>query len=50
MPMYNLIKCNSNYSKTTESLWFYSNDEANDFNNNMLTLMILNLSIARLNY
>ena len=35
MPMYNLIKCSSNYSKTTGILWFYSKDEANDFNNNI---------------
>ena len=32
MPMYNLIEHNSNYSKTTGSLWFYSKDEATDFN------------------
>ena len=23
MPMYNLIKCSDNYSKTSESLWQY---------------------------
>ena len=35
MPMYNLnlIEYRSNYSKTTGSLWFNSNDEATDFNN-----------------
>ena len=32
MPMYNLIGYNSNYSETTGSLWFYSKDEATDFN------------------
>ena len=31
-PMYNLIEYSSNYSDTTESLWFYSEDEATDFN------------------
>ena len=31
MPMYNLIECSSNYSKTTGSLWLYSKDEATDF-------------------
>ena len=31
--MYNLIECNSNYSQTTGNLWFYSKDEATDFNN-----------------
>ena len=35
MPMYNLIECSSNYSETTESLWFYSKDELTDFNNNI---------------
>ena len=32
MWMYNLIKYSSRYSKTTGSLWFYSNDEATNFN------------------
>ena len=31
MPMYNLIEYSSNYSETTESLWFYSNVEASNF-------------------
>ena len=30
--MYNLIENSSNYSETTGSLWFYSNDEATNFN------------------
>ena len=30
--MYNLIEYSSNYSKTTGSLWFYSKDEATNFN------------------
>ena len=30
--MYNLIEHSSNYSETTRSLWFYSKDEATDFN------------------
>ena len=29
--MYNLMKYSSNYSETTESLWFYSKDEGTDF-------------------
>ena len=33
MPMYNLIEYSSNYSETTGSLWFYSKDEATNFNN-----------------
>ena len=37
MPMYNLIESSSNYSETTGSLWFYSKDEATDFNNNANT-------------
>ena len=31
MPLYNPIEYNSNYSETTESLWFYSKDEATNF-------------------
>ena len=30
--MYNLIEYSSNYSEKTKSLWFYSKDEATDFN------------------
>ena len=32
MLMYNLIEYSSNYSLPTESLWFYSKDEATVFN------------------
>ena len=32
MPMYNMIECNSNHSERTGSLWFYSQDEATNFN------------------
>ena len=32
MPMYNLIEYSPHYSETTGSLWFYSKDEAIDFN------------------
>ena len=32
MPMYNLIEYSSNYSETTGCLWFYSKDEATNFN------------------
>ena len=31
MPMDNLLKYSSNYSGTTDSLWFYSKDEATNF-------------------
>ena len=31
--MYNLLECSSNYSGTTDILWFYSKDEATDFDN-----------------
>ena len=31
-PTYNLIEHSSNYSETTGSLWFYSKDEATNFN------------------
>ena len=30
--MYNLLEYSSNYSGKTGSLWFYSNDEATNFN------------------
>ena len=33
--MYNLINYSSNYSETRGSLWFYSKDEATNFNNNI---------------
>ena len=32
MPMYNLLEYSSNYSNTTNSLWFYSKDESTNFN------------------
>ena len=34
-PMYNLMKYSSNYSERTRSLWFYSQDEATNFYNNL---------------
>ena len=33
--MYNLIEYSSNYSETIGSLWFYSKNEATNFNNNI---------------
>ena len=30
--VYNLLECSSNYSDTTGSLWFYSKDQAKNFN------------------
>ena len=35
MPMYNLIEYSSNYSETTGSLWFHSNDEPTNFDANI---------------
>ena len=32
MPMYNFLEYCSNYSDTTDSLWFYSKDEGTYFN------------------
>ena len=32
IPMCNLLEYSSHYSETTESLWFYSKDEATNFN------------------
>ena len=39
MVMYNLIEYSSNYSETTGSLWFYSKDEATDFNGNIVNVI-----------
>ena len=50
IPMYNLIEYSSNYSKTTRSLWFYSKDEATNFNADIANTNILNFSYKRLNY
>ena len=33
MPMYNLLEYGLKYSETTGSLWFYSKDEATNYNN-----------------
>ena len=35
MSMYNLIEYRLNYSEATGTLWFYSVDEATDFDNNI---------------
>ena len=48
--MYNLIEYSSNYFETTGSLWFYSKDEATNFNNDTANDIILNLSSIRLNH
>ena len=32
MRMYNLLEYSSNYSNMTGTLWFYSKDEATNFN------------------
>ena len=36
MPMYNLIEHSSNYYEKTGRLWFYSRDEATNFNANIV--------------
>ena len=38
MSMYNLIEYSSNYSEPTGSLWFYSKDEAINFNANIANI------------
>ena len=35
IPMYSLTEYSSNYSETTGSLWFYSNNEATSFNDDV---------------
>ena len=34
--MYKLLEYSSNYSDTTDNLWFYSKDKANKFNANIV--------------
>ena len=52
MSLYDLLEYSSNYSKTTKSLWFYSNenDKATDFNTNIAKANDLNLLSMKLNY
>ena len=50
MPMYNLIKYSSNYSKTTGSLRFYSKDQATNFNLDIANANNLNTLNIKLNY
>ena len=42
MPMYNLIQCSSNYSETAGIFWFYSKDEAINFNGDITSTERLN--------
>ena len=44
-----LLEYNLNYSDTTGSLWFYSKDKANNFNNDFENTNNLSLSIIKLN-
>ena len=44
-----LLEYNLNYSDTTVSLWFYSKDKANNFNNDIENTNNLSLSIIKLN-
>ena len=50
MPIYNLIEYSLNYSKTTGKLWFYSKDEATNFNVDNADNIILNVLSIRLRY
>ena len=50
MPIYNLIEYSLNYSKTTGELWFYSKDEATNFNVDNADNIILNVLSIRLRY
>ena len=47
--MYNLIEYSPNCSETTGNLWFYSKDEATNFNADIADT-ILNFSSIMLNY
>ena len=50
MPMYNLIEYSSSSSEITGRLWFYSKDEAADFNADIANTNNSNLLSIRLNY
>ena len=50
MPMYDLIKYNSNYSDTAGSLRFYSKDKATVLMLTLQIMMALSLSSIRLNH
>ena len=41
MSMYNLLEYSSNFSETTGSLWFYTKDEATNFNADIEVIIIL---------
>lgn len=41
--MYNLLEYRSNYSDMTGSLWFYSKNEATNFNNNIANIDVFKL-------
>ena len=46
----NVIEYSWSYSETTISLWFFSKDEASNFNADIANKIILNLSKIRLDY
>ena len=48
MSMYNLMGYGSNYPETTRTLWFYSKDEATNFNADIANNNFISLNI-RLN-
>ena len=50
MLVYNLIENNSNYSDTTENLWFHSKDEAANSNANIVNIQAFKSSCIKLNY
>ena len=50
MPTYKLLEYNSNYSDVASSLWFYSKERKLILKMLLQTLIILNLSIIKLNY
>ena len=46
IPMHDLLQYSSNYSDAADSLWFYSKDEATNFNNNSAnTIDFINFKI-----
>ena len=50
IPMYNKLEYSSNYSETTDSLWFYSKDEATNLMLILGMILLSNVSIIRLDY
>ena len=45
MPLNNLLECSLNHCNPTGILWFYSKDQAANFNNEILIILILSCTL-----